>query len=124
MFRHLRDWDKSLFGQGFVLAALFFGFIFLILVVFRPIQETVILRYYYTPAEIERDSIHIERIIAKREIVFSNGEHRTYEATPKLLCTGIALGFLGLWLAVGWWACARLNRQSPSTGRESQGAVR
>lgn len=117
MFRHLLVWLKSLFSESFglfaLLAALFLSGILVILVVYRPIHEAVMLRYYYTPEEIRRDNLRVVEIVAKRDIIFSNGERRAYETRLKVLFVGIAGALTLAWFAVGLRAIARFNRRFP-----------
>lgn len=118
MFRHLLVWLKSLFGESFgqfaLLAALFLSGILVILVVYRPIHEAVMLRYYYTPEEIRRDNLRVVEIVARRGIIiFSNGERRAYETRLKVLFVGIAGALTLAWFAVGLRAIARFNRRFP-----------
>jgi hypothetical protein len=113
MVRHLLDWLKFTFRVTFGLSALLIPGIILMTVVYPPIQEAVLLRSYYAPEEIERSDLRVMQIVAKREIVFSNGDRRTYETIPKLMCTGIALGLSAAWFGVMCWGIASLNRRRP-----------
>jgi len=116
MFRHLLVWFKSeSFATLALLAALFFSAILVILVVYPPIHEAVMLRYYYTPEEIRRDNLYVVEIVGKRDIIYSNGERRAYETGLKVLFAGIAGGLTLAWVAVG--NCAITRFKTPvSTG--------
>jgi hypothetical protein len=83
------------------------AFMVLSLVVYPPIAKEVLLRYYYPAEEIERQHLHVVRIVGKREVVFSNGEHKAYEERAKLLLVGTCLGLSLPAFGLVCWALAR-----------------
>ena len=117
MFRYILVRLKSLFGESFglfaLLAALFLSGILVIMVVNRPIHEAVMLRYYYTPEEIREDNLRVVEIVAKRDIIFSNGERRAYDTGLKVLFAAIAGGLLLAWVTGGNCVVGRFSRRLP-----------
>lgn len=86
-------------------------FMILWLVVYPPIAEAVLLRYYYPAEEIKQQHLHVVQIIGKREVVFSNGERKVYEPRARLLLVGICGGLSVPVLVLVCWALARSGNQ-------------
>jgi hypothetical protein len=107
------------------IVCLILPFLILWMVIFPWIGEAVLLRYYYTPEEIERENLRVVKIIGKREVVFSNGERRPYESYPKRMLVGICVALsLPLFALVCWCLHRSGNQLFQLPGQERVAAQR
>jgi hypothetical protein len=112
------------FAKGTFLAGFLFGYIVLILIIYRPIHETVLLRYFYSSEEIQRDNLHVVEILRNRDIIIiiSNGDRQSFDTGLTWICLGLANGLTLAWLALAYWAFPRLKRRFPQLSDEEDAA--
>ncbi|MCI0379012.1 MAG: hypothetical protein L0215_15495 [Gemmataceae bacterium] len=94
--------------------------VILILFVFPPLNNWLLLRVHYTADEIERGNLCVVQVKNGQEILFSNGDSRPYEGRAKTLCIASMVGLAVSSLGLVSWALARWHKQliSPESAEE------
>ena len=83
-----------------VLAALMIGGIALVLLVYQPICETVLLRYFYSADSIRHDELKLIDVV-DGQVVFSNGDRRPYPSVLRITFVVFACSVALTFVVVG-----------------------